>query len=135
MRNKKFAIEWLKRAEGNFIRAKKGKTSKKEFYEDFCYDCQQTAEKALKAILISENIVFEKTHSIGRLFELIETAGIKIPAIVQEADELTIFASDTRYPGDYAPVGIIEYKQALKSAGKVLKFPKTIIAAKNEKLF
>lgn len=136
MKNKDFAIEWLKRAEGSFLKAKKGKTSRKEYYEDYCYDCQQTAEKALKAILIFHNTPYERTHSIGRLLELIEKTGITIPTVIKKSDELTLYASDTRYPGDYEPVTNKEYKQALKLAEKVLQWTKLITQQKStENLF
>ena len=50
MRNLERAKEWLKRAKSNLARAKAGKVSEDILYEDLCFDAQQAAEKALKAL-------------------------------------------------------------------------------------
>ncbi|HID98530.1 MAG TPA: HEPN domain-containing protein, partial [Thermodesulfobacteriaceae bacterium] len=63
MKNKEFVIEWLKRAKSNLERGKLGKTSEDILYEDLCFDCQQTAEKAIKALLISLDKEYLPTHS------------------------------------------------------------------------
>ncbi|MBN2619383.1 MAG: HEPN domain-containing protein, partial [Spirochaetales bacterium] len=42
---------WIKRAKGNLSRAKMHKTDD-QFYEDYCFDCQQCAEKAIKGLII-----------------------------------------------------------------------------------
>ena len=42
--------DWLRRAKGNLARAKQPKP-KEAFWEDFCFDAQQAAEKAVKAVL------------------------------------------------------------------------------------
>jgi len=52
MKNKEFVLEWLMRARSILERARVGRISEEIVYEDLCFDCQQTAEKALKALLI-----------------------------------------------------------------------------------
>ena len=59
--------EWMRRASGNLARAEAGKMEDRFLFEDLCYDAQQTAEKALKALCISQNISFPWTHSIAEL--------------------------------------------------------------------
>ena len=39
--------------------------------ESIAFHCQQAAEKYLKAFLVSRRIEFPKTHSIGRLLDLV----------------------------------------------------------------
>ena len=50
MKNNEFARDWLRRAKSNLERARVGKIKDEILYEDLCFDCQQSAEKALKAL-------------------------------------------------------------------------------------
>jgi HEPN domain-containing protein len=56
--------EWLRRAKGNLALAKQRKP-KEAYWEDLCFETQQAAEKAVKAVLMSSGIDFPKTHDIG----------------------------------------------------------------------
>jgi HEPN domain-containing protein len=114
--------EWLKRARSNLERAKAGKVSEDILFEDLCFDCQQAVEKSIKALLVHLDIEFEKIHSISKLLKQIEEAGIEIPEEIKETAELTAYAVDTRYPGDYEPVTESEYGHALTMAKKVIKW-------------
>jgi len=42
--------QWILRAKGCLSRAKMPKKDDM-FYEDFCFDCQQSAEKAIKGLI------------------------------------------------------------------------------------
>ncbi len=135
MKNKKFVAGWVSRAESNLTIAKSGRASKKVLYDDLCFECQQAVEKSLKAILISIDKEFEKTHSIERLLESIKEAKIDLPSIINQATFLTSYATTTRYPGDYIPATKEDYKKALKIAEKVFRWTKIILEKKNEELF
>lgn len=53
------AREWLQRAKGNLARTKQPKPPE-AFWEDLCFDAQQAAEKAIKAVLLwAEEILSE----------------------------------------------------------------------------
>lgn len=119
MKNKEFVMDWLRRAKSNLARARAGKVSEDVLYEDLCFDCQQSTEKAIKALLISLDKKFLPTHSIARLLELVAEAGIDIPEEIESAIDLTDYAVKIRYPGEREPVGKEEYKDALKIAEKV----------------
>jgi HEPN domain-containing protein len=54
-------LAWLRRAKSNLTRAKQPKPDE-AVWEDLCFDAQQAAEKALKAILIMGGIDFPRTH-------------------------------------------------------------------------
>lgn len=136
MKNKTFTEEWLRRAESNFAIAKKGKKiSSKVTYDDLCFECQQAAEKSLKAILVSIDRPFDRTHFLERLFELLKNAGIDIPPVIEESSFLSEYATVSRYPGNYDPADNKDYKSAIKAAEKVLKWAKSIIEKKPGKLF
>ena len=121
------AKEWLKRAKSNLEKAKIKVKTKEILYEDLCFDCQQSAEKSFKALLVYLNTPFPKTHSINLLIELIASQKINIPDAIKESVILTDYAVDTRYPGDYKAINKEEYKISLKLAINVYEWVKRII--------
>jgi HEPN domain-containing protein len=120
MRNLEKAKEWLKRAKSNLARAKAGKVSEDILYEDLCFDAQQAAEKALKALCIVHGVKFSRVHDIAYLMELLEKENVTVPKGLQRAKILTDYAVETRYPGDYVPLDEEMYKKALKLATNVV---------------
>lgn len=119
MKNEALAKEWIKRAQSNLERARAERISEGILYEDLCFDCQQAVEKSLKALLVYTEVEFDWTHSITRLLNQIEAAGISVPEDIKESTVLAGYAVDTRYPGDYEPVSEEEYKQALNITERV----------------
>jgi len=55
--------------------------------EDLCFDAQQAAEKAIKAVMIKRRIEFPYVHDLTRLLGLLEQAGEAIPQEVRDAVE------------------------------------------------
>jgi HEPN domain-containing protein len=53
---------WLARAHNNLLLAESGR-QRGVFLEDLCFEAQQAAKKALKAVCVSYKIEFPKTHS------------------------------------------------------------------------
>ena len=88
--------EWLRRAKGN-LRLASAKDPEVPL-EELCYNAQQAAEKAIKAIFISLGKPFPYTHNLKRLLDLIAEM-MPVPADVLAAGELTRFAFEARYPG------------------------------------
>ena len=125
MKNLDNAIEWLRRAKSNLARAKVGKVSEDILYEDLCFDAQQAAEKAFKAVCIINDIRFKKAHDISYLIELLENGNITVPERLQKAKILTDYAVETRYPGDYPPVDENTFKDALEIAEVVVSWVET----------
>ena len=133
MKNKEFVNDWIKGAKSNLARARAGKVSEDVLYEDLCFDCQQSAEKAIKALLISIDKKFLPIHSIVKLLELVQEAGIDISEDVEEAIDLTDYAVKTRYPGGRYPVTEEEYLEALELAERVFNWVSKILKEdKNE---
>jgi len=54
--------EWLNRARSNLALAKAQIPD--VYLEDLCFDAQQAAEKALKALLIKRAVVFPYVHDL-----------------------------------------------------------------------
>ena len=57
--------EWLNRARSNLAMAKNRVPG--AYLEDLCFQAQQAAEKAVKAVMISRNIDFPYVHNLALL--------------------------------------------------------------------
>lgn len=119
MREKALHQQWLDRARSNLERARMDKFSRHILYEDMCFDCQQSVEKALKALMVSKNIQFEWTHQIGILIKTLEDNQIEVPDGIKKSASLSVYAVRTRYPGDEEPVTKDEFQEALNLADTV----------------
>ena len=110
---------WLRYALGNLERARLGKETENILYSDICFDCQQAAEKSLKAVLVFLKKDFPKTHSIQKLLSLLSD-DYQIDDSIRRATLLTDYAVDTRYPieiGEQPDEN--DYKEALALAESV----------------
>ena len=112
--------EWLNRARSNLALAKNRVPD--AYLEDLCFEAQQAAEKAIKALLIRSEVDFPYVHDVARLLSLLEEAGEPIPDIVRKAGELTPYALITRYPGPARPVTQEEYEDAVKTSEAVVQW-------------
>ena len=110
---------WLARARSNLLLAESG-LQKGVFLEDLCFEAQQAAEKALKAVCVFRDIDFPKTHSLTALAALLEQAGDQLPPDVSEASILTSYAVQARYPDWDEAVTEQEYQRALTLARQVV---------------
>lgn len=135
MKNRTDAMDWLVFAEADLQVATTAKISKKLKYAFLMFHLQQSVEKTLKAVLIFFAIDFTKTHDLEYLLGLIKKNKIALPAKVKEAQYLGQYAVITRYPGDEVEVSKKEFTDAVKTAKTVLKWAKSIILKKSDKLF
>ena len=110
--------EWLNRARSNLVRAKQQAAG--VYLEDLCFDAQQAAEKAVKALLIARGLEFPYVHDLVRLLSLLGDAGLSVPASVWRAEELTRYATTARYPNAGAPVSEAQYADAVEIAEAVV---------------
>ena len=111
---------WLRRAESNLLIAQR-EPEEGVFFEDLCFEAQQAAEKALKGLLIYLTDDYPRTHSFNVLLARLEPH-LHIPEEIREVVELSDYAVQTRYPGDYYPVSEEEYRRAVELAERVLRW-------------
>ena len=109
--------EWVRRARSNMAQARNRIPDVD--LEDLCFNAQQAAEKALKAVLIQQDIEFPYTHDIYVLLAVLRETGETIPEDVDAARSLTKYASTMRYPG-YRLVTPQEYQEAVEIAEAVV---------------
>ncbi|MFB6214276.1 MAG: HEPN domain-containing protein [Candidatus Bipolaricaulia bacterium] len=117
---------WLERARSNLSLAKTNPEN--VFLEDLCFEAQQAAEKATKALLIYSNCDYPYTHDMAELLTLLqEETDLKIPESVKQMPRLTRFAVASRYPGPIEPISDEEYQKALEIAEHVVKWARDTI--------
>jgi len=121
--------EWLRRSRSNLARAKADRKLPEVLYEDLCFDAQQAAEKAVKAVLVSRKISFPKTHAIMDLLSLLHQAGLIVPEDVRQAALLTGYAVQARYPGISEDVTEDDYVVAIELADRVVRWAESQIAS------
>ena len=119
--------EWLKRARSNLALARQPRTEE-IYWEDLCFETQQAAEKALKAVLIASGIRFRFVHDLAELMTLIENNDVSIPNDVRRASALTDYSVEARYPGPFEPVTEEEFREALSLAEAVVAWAEGMVA-------
>jgi len=121
--------EWIERAKSS-LEIAQVKIVGHIHYEDLCFQIQQAAEKALKGLLIFYKVEPEFTHNIELLIDELEKF-TDIPEKVYEAAQLTTYAVQTRYPGEYDEITKEEYEKAVKIAKDCLDWVENKIASNN----
>jgi len=116
---------WLDRAKSSLELAQ-AKIIHYIHYEDLCFQAQQAAEKMLKGLLIFYGVEPEYTHNIELLINALKKF-TNIPEKINEAAQLTIYAIQTRYPGEYDEITKEEYEKAVKIAKDCLDWVDNII--------
>jgi len=110
--------EWINRAKSSLFHAESRVDG--VYLEDLCFDAQQAAEKAIKAVLLSRKIRFPYVHDIQVLLSALHGEGHDVPPAVWEAVTLTPFAVQTRYPSVGSDVTEEQYIAALQVADVVV---------------
>lgn len=119
--------EWLNRAQSNLAKARSASGTPEVYLEDLCFDAQQAAEKAIKAVLIHLNVRFPYVHDLAQLLALIEGAGQSVSEPIRQAARLSEYAVETRYPGLSEPVTRQEYEEAISLAREVVRWAQEVI--------
>lgn len=117
--------EWINRAFSNLAQAETGIRLPAIYLEDLCFQAQQAAEKALKAVLIAHKVQIPRSHDLAELLTVLEQVGLVPPPTVYDAVQLTVYAVSARYPGIGEPVTEDEYDMAVGLATKVVLWART----------
>jgi len=117
---------WLRRAKSNLARARLLAGQPEVLYEDLCFDAQQAAEKALKAVLVQRGVTVPKTHAPAELLTRVEKSGIEVPGEIREATLLTPYAVEARYPGLWEEVTAADHEEAVRVAERVVAWAETV---------
>ncbi len=124
------ALEWVEYAEEDLTLAKSALRRSKPLPIGSCFHSQQCAEKYFKAILVSRNIEFPKTHDLLILNTLCTDAGILTGFTKEDLGRLSGYAVRTRYPGNQPTPD--EAKEALEIATTVRRFARAFLGLKKK---
>ena len=114
---------WISKAD-NDLKVSKNEIKVNEPVTDaICFHAQQCVEKYLKAFLVFNNKSFRKTHNIAEILQLC----IKVDADFKTLEEinvheLTIYATELRYPEFFHIPTVEEAEEAIYLAEKVKEF-------------
>lgn len=104
--------------------------------DDFAYGCDgvashprgaawnfhQAAEKAIKAVLISQDKDFPRTHDLPRLLTILQLEAPANDTVAQAAFILSGFLPLTRYPGDWPEINEARAKEAKEASEIILSW-------------
>jgi HEPN domain-containing protein len=97
-----------------------------------CFNAQQAAEKAIKAVLLHLEIRFPYTHDLAQLLTLVKQSGLETPELVTKAAALSDYSVESRYPGLSEPVSQEEYEEAMRLAEEVVRWAQGIIPSNHD---
>ena len=122
--------EWLRRGRSNLSRCRGDQRLSDVLFEDLCFDAQQAAEKAIKAVLVLRRRRFPKTHDLPELLDLVATTGLEVPPEVLDAKRLTPYAVAGRYPGVSEDASEEDYREALEIAERVFAWAERLVSGR-----
>jgi HEPN domain-containing protein len=96
--------EWMAKAELDCRAAERLAHDEDPMRPIIAFHCQQAAEKYLKALLVRHRIEFPKTHNIGELLDLLIPVAGDVARLLPDANRLTPYGVEIRYPSDFPDV-------------------------------
>lgn len=123
--------EWLARARGNLVIARSELPGVE--LAELCFNAHQAAEKAIKAVLIYQEVEYPYIHDLRRLLRLVAGSGTAVPEPVRMAARLTDYSVTARYPA--APQdrpSRSEYREAIADAEAVLRWAEELVGPSPE---
>ena len=110
--------QWLAKAEADFGLAS-DLLSEDRYLSAVGFHSQQAAEKFLKAFLVEHQVEFPKTHKIADLLDLIAPVHSVLAASLRDADVLSPYGAEIRYPGDIPELNLETASRAVQLAAQV----------------
>jgi HEPN domain-containing protein len=98
MATQEYALEWLTYAEADLNSAEFLLNLRPLPIEIICYHCQQSAEKCLKGLLVTQAINPPKIHDLRELYDLCSPIIANISPLAASCEALNPYSSQPRYP-------------------------------------
>jgi HEPN domain-containing protein len=119
--------QWVQKADNDLTAAAHTLRLRKNCPTDIvCFHAQQCVEKYVKALLVWRTIEFPRTHNLETLMALLprSIAPLLTP---EEQVRFTDYATVTRYPGDYDPIGLDEARWSVVVARRVRRHIRSLL--------
>jgi len=121
--SKESVKNWIRKAESDLKTGKDEIITEEPATDAICFHMQQCVEKYLKAFLIFHEKEIRKTHDIAELIEQCCDIDPYFESLYSiNADKLTNYAVEIRYPEEFHFPSIEEAEEAIKIAEQVRKF-------------
>lgn len=116
---------WILKANNDFKTGKDEMETEEPATDTICFHMQQYIEKYLKGYLVFHKIDFRKTHDIAELIEFCKRVSGDFELLYSiEADSLTVYAAEIRYPDDFYMPSLKETRGCIEIAEKAVNFIK-----------
>jgi HEPN domain-containing protein len=119
--DKELAQGWFRKAENDLLSARNNLAAKIVPTDAVCFHCQQAAEKFLKGFLAWHGKPFGKTHDLESLVTVCAQVIPDLLDLRNDANMLTDFAVEVRYPDVPEEPTLPEAKEALRRAKNIRK--------------
>ncbi|HPD07557.1 MAG TPA: HEPN domain-containing protein [Candidatus Bipolaricaulis sp.] len=116
-----FVQNWLRKAAADLAAAQHLLTGGEHLVSSAAFHAQQTAEKALKAVLIWHQREAPRTHDLALLVDLISSEDPELAHKVRGAVSLTPYGVEARYPGELPEPSAGEVREAVNLAAEILR--------------
>ena len=121
--NRETIKKWILKAENDLKIAKDEMLTENPATDAICFHAQQCVEKYLKAYLISKDKEISKTHDILFLIKQCLLIDNEFNYLLElNADSLTSYAVEIRYPEEFYFPSLEEAKEAIEICEKVKQF-------------
>jgi HEPN domain-containing protein len=97
MADAKLIHEWLHKANEDLAFAA-SIIEDSPFYAQICFHFQQSAEKYLKAVIVADDLEFQKVHDLVALLKICLKRRPELSELTADCNLLNRFYIDTRYP-------------------------------------
>ena len=97
MADRKLIQEWLQKADEDLGFAS-SIIEDSTFYAQICFHFQQAAEKYLKAIIVADDLEFQKIHDLLVLLKACSVRRLELASLMPDCKLLNRYYIDTRYP-------------------------------------
>ncbi len=112
--------EWVQKAENDLKNAEHTLTLGDDDcpFDTVCFHAQQCVEKYLKSLLTWHGLSFPKTHDLTELLALVPQT-TPLDMTMDDLAELSPYAVESRYPGEWEPLTRQEADLAVELAKKL----------------
>lgn len=114
--------KWFRKAENDLLVIKNNMTADEIPVDACCFHAQQSAEKYLKAYLVSRQVHFPKIHDLRALLHLCIAINSSFDKIMEPAVRLSDYAIAPRYPDAFDDLTLDDAKDSYKDVITIKDF-------------
>lgn len=112
-------LEWLHKAESDFLFAEASLRELSGFYSQICVLCHDSAEKYLKSFIIYNGSRPDRTHDLFVLVNECSTFNNDMVRLNEACSVLNDFYTPLKYPSHYPEISREQAEEALSAARSI----------------